>query len=142
MNWLYKIKETPFTMVAESKEQALQKYIARDLELGKNAFYEISSIDSIEKLYTPFNVKKEIYNDHTFSGYASEALESFCYSLKEPYIRECDPNNPDDIEGADFMYTSKGMALVERFISRMYKVGINEYENGDIDVQSMAFYEE
>lgn len=139
---LFKIKGTPFTIVAESEDDAKFKWNRKDIQLGSNAFYKVDSVEKIEKVPTVFNVDKEIYNDETFSGYASELLEEFCLSLKEPYVRDCDPNNPDDIEGADFMYTTKGMKLVERLISRLHKVGNNAYPDGDLNISSMAYSED
>lgn len=146
---LFRIEGEPYTKAALSIEDAREKWEARNKELRENTVYvtgfQYDPTNIIEQP-TPFNPKKDIYDDQTFSEYCCEYMEAFCETLigDDRYTRKVDPNNEDEdyIEGAEFMYTSRGQKLIERLISRCYEIGDHYWPEGDISIYSDMYRED
>ena len=142
---LYKDKKSTWTVAKESKEEALQYFIYRHNSLTWNLNEFASSLEDIEEVQTPFNPKKRISDQYEYVEYCCELLDEWLSDIHEykGYTRDFDEEN-DDYYGdvhPQFMYTYKGSSLVERAISRLYRLGEKHYGDLEDEIKSNYFIE-
>lgn len=86
--------------------------------------------------------KRKIENEKSFNDEASDVFHRFLESLteKDGFKR---PVREDDLadEGWEFIYTEKGMRIIERMKYRLRKVGMAHFPNIDIQLDSYLYQE-
>lgn len=84
---------------------------------------------------------QNIKNPSEFEDVCDDILNEFMDSLTldSPYIREVDEQDMEEWDMDEctlsFIFTTKGMRLMERYISRLQKLGERLYPEDNIEVQ-------
>lgn len=144
---LYIDKKSTWTVAAENKEKALQHFVDRQNTLTWNLTEFASTLEDIEEVYPcPFNPKKRIADQYEYVEYCCDLLDNWLSDIdKYPgYTRPVDEENDyydDDNNPPKFMYTDRGSALVERAISRLYRLGEKHYGDLEDEINSNYFIE-
>lgn len=90
---------------------------------------------------------KHILNADDFNIYCEELLDSFCQTIEGSplYTRDITPEDDEHLRSSypdlTVIYNSKGSALIERYISRLYKVGIKYFDEMDLEIRTHWFVE-
>lgn len=88
---------------------------------------------------------KKIEDADDFSDYCEYILDNFCCSLEgdDRYVR---PLNDEEKElysseypTTTFIYKNKGSAIVERYMSRLFKIGIRYFDEFDFQIKTSWF---
>lgn len=88
---------------------------------------------------------KKIVEADDFNEYCEFLLDDFCCGLEgdERYTR---PLNDEEKElysaeypTTTFMYKNRGSEIVERYISRLFKVGIRYFDEFDLQIKTSWF---
>jgi hypothetical protein len=89
-----------------------------------------------------FNSKKQIADVDDFNEYASQIFEEYLktFTKENGLIKDVTEDDYVDDE-CQFLYTQKGMRLVDRMKDRLVKVGNHHYPNEDIEIETYMYRE-
>lgn len=120
---LFRDKLSGWTHPAETKEKAFA-YFSNLTKVSLFISFA-GSIEDVEEVETPFNPLKEIDDGETYVEHCEVLLDSWLerISTDRRYTRPVTEQDEIEDENADFLYTDKGSAMVERAISRLTRLG-------------------
>lgn len=91
----------------------------------------------------PFKPDKEIKDIVDYNEYASQIFEEYLktFTKENRLIRDVDPDNDNVDDDCLFMYTQKGMKLIDRMMARLIKVGEAHFTDESIEIKTYMYRE-